>query len=498
VTEDRVTVPEQPLILIVDDSAESVEVLGKILADICDIQYALSGPEALTLVEKRLPDLILLDVMMPGMDGYQVCEALKRSTRTRDVPVIFVTAKSDPDSELRALGAGAVDFIHKPIIRQLVRARVNLHLALKAREQELHLLNAELAQRVIDRTQVLSDALVRAEGANRAKTVFLAKMSHELRTPMNAILGFAHLLGREVTEPRLVDRVAKIRDAGQRLLGIINDILEVSRLEADKVRIESIDFPLTSVLDATEDAWRERARAKGLKLVREVDPALPAMLRGDPVRLRQILTNFLSNAIKFSERGRITLRAQLLDAAKEDLVVRFEVEDQGIGIGEQEQATMFDSFEQADNSLTRKYGGAGLGLAICKHLTQTMGGKIGVSSTHGQGSRFWITLKLRRSAAAGPQAPVSLAAAAPSDVPPQVHVDWSEARKVADRLVTALANDDMEAQLQWQESAPVIAAVLGARSDAFRKAMGNFEFAAALDELRAAIAACPQLAAPNA
>lgn len=261
-------------------------------------------------------------------------------------------------------------------------------------------LNAELEQRVAERTRALSDALLGAEAANRAKSAFLANMGHELRTPLNAIIGLGYIVGRELTEPRLRDRVEKIRDAGQRLLEMVNQILEMSKLGANELQLEAADFALLAVLDASVNLVRERAAAKGLTVVREVDPALPLYLCGDAPRLEQILENLTSNAVKFSDHGRITVRASLVKSGGEDngdgVLVRFEVEDQGIGVDEEKQAVLFNTFEQADNSNTREYGGVGLGLALCKRLTELMGGEIGVSSTPGQGSTFWVTLRLKQ------------------------------------------------------------------------------------------------------
>lgn len=294
-------------------------------------------------------------------------------------------------ADLERLSDTVLALNHDYADAQLELAQTNL----KVRQ-----LNAELEQRVAERTRALSDALLGAEAANRAKSAFLANMGHELRTPLNAIIGLGYIVGRELTEPRLRDRVEKIRDAGQRLLEMVNQILEMSKLGANELQLEAADFALLAVLDASVNLVRERAAAKGLTVVREVDPALPLYLCGDAPRLEQILENLTSNAVKFSDHGRITVRASLVKSGGEDngdgVLVRFEVEDQGIGVDEEKQAVLFNTFEQADNSNTREYGGVGLGLALCKRLTELMGGEIGVSSTPGQGSTFWVTLRLKQ------------------------------------------------------------------------------------------------------
>ncbi|MBM4201425.1 MAG: response regulator, partial [Gammaproteobacteria bacterium] len=300
----------RPRILVIDDMAENIQVLGEYLSDAYEIHYALSGPEALALIEDAVPDLILLDVMMPGMDGYAVCDALKRHACMREVPILFVTARNDAESESRAFSAGAVDFIQKPVNREVVRARVGLHLSLRARERELSELNAELGTRVAERTQELADALAREQVANRAKSLFLANVNHELRTPMNAILGLSGLLANHVADPQLRERVAKIDRAGQQLLRIVDDVIDMADLQAGKIAIECVAFDVSAVLDRVAERWRARAETRGLELVQSSDPGLPSLLYGDPARLGQILGNLLGNAVKFSAQGSIGLRAR--------------------------------------------------------------------------------------------------------------------------------------------------------------------------------------------
>jgi signal transduction histidine kinase len=490
--------PAQPVVLVIDDLPDNVEVLGACLANDYEIECAFSGPEGLALARGMAPDLILLDVMMPEMDGYAVQAALKDDPRTREVPVIFVTAKNDADSESRALAAGAVDFIHKPVNRDVVLARVRLHLALKARERELRELNLGLERRVEERTQALRDALVRAESAHRAKNLFLANVNHELRTPMNVLFMLAELLCRQARDAGLREQADKIKRAGQQLLGLVEDIVDIADLQAGKVRIDAVDFELSAVLDEAEAAWRGRAEAKGLALERAVDPELPEVLRGDPRRLGQILGNFLGNAVKFTERGQVVLRACLQEAQEDGATVRLEVEDQGIGVAPERQAAIFDIFEQADNSTTRSYDGAGLGLAICKQLATLMGGRVGVSSAPGEGSRFWASVRLGRAAMAAPPPAYAGEAVQAAPVPvADLDLDWSRMRRVLVPLTGLLAAGDIEAYLVWQRSERLLDAVLGKRSGAFNQAMESFDFAEALRHLRAVRQAYPQMAAPG-
>ncbi|WP_119153321.1 PAS domain-containing hybrid sensor histidine kinase/response regulator [Caldimonas tepidiphila] len=260
-----------------------------------------------------------------------------------------------------------------------------------------------LEELVASRTAQLAEARERAEAANRAKSAFLANMSHEIRTPLNAILGLTHLLRRDGVLPRQAERLSRIEDAGRHLLSIINDVLDLSKIEAGRLELEHTDFALDAVLDHVASLIGPEAEARGLRI--EVDSAgVPTWLRGDPTRLQQALLNYAGNAIKFTEQGGITLRVRLLGEAGDALRLRFEVQDSGIGIAPEKQAQLFEAFEQADPSTTRRYGGTGLGLAITRRLARLMGGEAGLDSEPGRGSTFWFTARLERGRETVPQA----------------------------------------------------------------------------------------------
>ncbi|MES2958648.1 MAG: PAS domain-containing protein [Pseudomonadota bacterium] len=241
-----------------------------------------------------------------------------------------------------------------------------------------------------------------AEQANRAKSAFLANMSHEIRTPMNAIVGLTHLLARDTRDPLQQERLAKIGDAAQHLLKVINDILDLSKIDSGKMVLEDTEFSLDELLTRTIAMVRERASEKGLELVLDTDH-LPDRLRGDPTRLSQALLNLLGNAVKFTDKGWVRLRGELLREERGRLQVRFEIQDTGPGIAPSQQAAIFNAFEQADSSTTRRHGGSGLGLALTRHLAALMGGAVGLHSTPGAGSSFWLTAWLGRGQEARPK-----------------------------------------------------------------------------------------------
>ncbi|WP_461394194.1 response regulator [Deferrisoma sp.] len=274
--------------------------------------------------------------------------------------------------------------------RELAAHRERLEELVARRTAELERTNEELA-RTVERLREAKEA---AEEASRAKSRFLANMSHEIRTPMNGVLGMLDLLLSTRLDARQERFVRTAERSAEHLLALLNDILDFSKAEAGRLELEEIELSPAELVEDVADTFSEAAHAKGLELAVRLDPELPALVRGDPVRLRQILHNLLGNAVKFTPQGEVVVSAQVTARSSRRAELRFEVADTGIGIPEAAQPHVFEAFTQADGSTTRRFGGTGLGLAICRHLVERMGGEIGFESREGVGSRFWFAVPL--------------------------------------------------------------------------------------------------------
>ncbi len=365
---------ETHTLLIIDDIVDNLMLLGEAMSPEYKIKVATGGVQGLELaVQKPKPDLILLDIMMPGIDGYEICRRLKADDRTRHIPVIFLSALDKESDELQGLDAGAVDFITKPFKLEVVRARINTQLELLRMRQQLQ------------------TARLKAEAASQSKSVFLANMSHEIRTPMSAIMGMTDLALEKATDPQQRTYLETVKISADSLLALINDILDFSKIEAGQMELDERPFVLAEVIEAAMRTVSILSKEKGLGITLEIAPNVPVAVAGDSLRFRQIILNLLSNAIKFSEKGTICIHVTLQHAGLETITLRVAVTDQGIGIKEEKIGSVFNAFSQADNSVSRKFGGTGLGLAICRQLCELMDGTIKVESTYGKGSTFSFT-----------------------------------------------------------------------------------------------------------
>jgi signal transduction histidine kinase len=362
-------------ILIVDDEPHNRDVLEAMLsAEGHLLSTAASGDEALAVVAQQPPDLILLDVMMPGMDGYQVTSAIKSDVATRNIPVIMVTALDDRNARMLGLRAGAEDFLAKPVDRAELCARVRNLLRLKAAIEEAR------------------EARMMAEHANSAKTLFLRSMSHELRTPLNAITGFTEILElgiHGVVNPEQTKDLGRIKRAANYLLRLINDVLTVARLEGARP-LHPISIAVNPVLAEVEGLCANQAKANGVTLT--VTPSEPEMVvTADAERFQQILLNLITNAIKFTPKGgRIAVTC---DGGESMVHVR--VQDTGVGVRVADIDRVFEAFVQIDRHLTKAtQQGVGLGLSISRELARAMHGDLTLQSTEGAGCTFTLTLPI--------------------------------------------------------------------------------------------------------
>ena len=410
---------KQYRILIVDDEANNRKLLHQILKDNYQLSFSVDGKQALEIANKIIPDLILLDIMMPEMDGYEVCQKLKSQLKTNKIPVIFTTAMNEIEDELHGFETGCVDYIIKPFSPPIVMARVKTHLKLKDAletmasqnkklEREKNKVtqnNLELEHRVTERTAQLEstnfnlqntlkqarDLAKKAESANIAKSQFLANMSHEIRTPMNGIIAATDLALAEGLKPEIENYIRIAHDSGQSLLKIINDILDFSKIESGYLEIENLPFALKETIDSIIEMLFAEFKEKGIDLSLKIDPNLPEILVGDSMRLRQGITNLVNNALKFTNTGgliTIGVNQKKVGIHHGKIMLDFYIKDTGVGIKSKHLDNLFNPFTQADPSSTRKYGGTGLGLSISKKIVEKMNGEIDIKSEYGKGTIF--------------------------------------------------------------------------------------------------------------
>ena len=388
-------------ILIVDDTPENLQVLSATLSDRgYKVRGVIKGTMAIRAAKSAPPDLILLDIKMPDLTGYEVCEQLKADPQTKEIPVIFISALDEVLDKVKAFQIGGVDYITKPFQVEEVLARVEHQLTIKRLQKQLLTQNQQLQEEIVERRK----AEEVAAAASKAKSQFVANMSHELRTPLNAILGFTqvmlrdrHLSSEQVENLRIISR------SGEHLLDLINDVLDFSKIEAGIIGLYETSFDLYRLLDTLEEMFQIKCEQKNLLLNFLVSPDVPQFIKTDEKKLRVCLTNLLGNAIKFTSYGSVTLRVQAElgthSPAQQDLPITndqlpitnyqltFEVEDTGCGIAEAELDSLFDAFVQAEAG-KKAVEGTGLGLTITRSYVELMGGNITVSSVFGQGTIF--------------------------------------------------------------------------------------------------------------
>jgi signal transduction histidine kinase len=403
-------------ILIVDDQQPNVELLEQILGmqGYRKVTSTTDSRQVAIICSELNPDLILLDLHMPHLTGLEVIEQLRRPASDLYLPILVLTADITPEAKRQALQSGASDFLSKPFdvtevllrVRNLLETRFlylqvqnqnnRLEETVRARTSALEAAQGALVRK----NEELSLAFAKASEVAELKSQFLANINHEIRTPINGILGMVNLLADSELNAEQRECTEMLRSSADWLVKVMNDILDVSQLGSGKARIERRTFDPRILLEELSAIYRTRAHAKGLKFSCSVTPSVPRLVSGDPGKVRQVLDQLLGNAIKFTENGRVSLTAELLYETPEALTVRFAVEDTGIGISEEQRRRLFEPFVQGDGSLTRRYGGTGIGLALSKKLVELQGGEIGLDTNPGGGTTAWFSAVLEKLPAA--------------------------------------------------------------------------------------------------
>jgi len=385
-------------VLIADDDEDDYiltrELLQRIGRQRFRLDWTPSYEAALQAIELNQHDVYLFDYHLGQSDGLELMrEALARGCKA---PIILLTGNDDWETDVEAMKAGAADYLVKgQLDARLLERSIRYAIERKRAQEEL----LEYAHDIERKNRDLAQAVQVSQEATKLKSQFLANVSHEIRTPMNGVLGMTELLLESELTVEQRDYAETAFRSAEALLDIIDSILDLSKIEAGKLQLEALDFSPAEVLHDVLKLVSGRARSKGLKVAAKVSDEAHRQLRGDPVRLRQVLLNLVVNAIKFTERGEVSVEVGVVDSSDHGVHLLFEVLDTGIGLTPDAQARLFQPFVQADGSITRKYGGTGLGLAICKQLIEMMGGRVGVDSQPGQGSRFWFTARFQRARA---------------------------------------------------------------------------------------------------
>jgi len=390
-------------IIVVDDNPENLNVLKNTMKELYMVYPCPSAAAMFDLLEHVWPELILLDVEMPEMNGYEAIKKLKSGDK-KEIPVIFLTSMTDAESELEGLSYGAVDYIRKPFVTPLLLQRIRTQLSIQEQQTEIkHLLDLKTEE-----VKMREKAELEAERASQAKSDFLSHMSHEIRSPLNAVIGMINIANEEKTIEGIKVYLDKAGNAAKHVLGVINDILDMSKIEANKLELSDSEFDFPMMMTNIVDVTGIKAQEKHIQIVTDISKDIPSVVICDELRLAQVITNLMTNAIKFTpDNGKVQLNAQKLEEKDDEVTVRIEVADSGIGISPEQQAKLFSAYNQADRTIAKQFGGTGLGLAISKRIIEIMQGKIWVESELGKGAKFIFTLKMKKGkqgAAAGASA----------------------------------------------------------------------------------------------
>lgn len=382
-------------LLILDDKEANIISLAALLSEVEHINIIRSTDpnEALKICWKNDISIALVDVQMPDINGFEFVSLLKSNPKTNHIMAIMVTAISKEDKYLlKGLESGAVDYLYKPLNPEITVAKVTSFVRQIHIQEEIKQKNIALEE---SRRQLIR-AKEEAEEARKSKESFLANMSHEIRTPINGIVGIIHILRNTSLNDEQREWVNRLDNASNSLLFIINDILDISKIDSGMMKIEHENFSIHKKLMDIENVFAIKAKDKNLVFDMEIDPNLPEYIKSSPIRIQQIINNFISNALKFTEKGTITLKATVVKHVDSQYTIKFAVVDTGIGIKPEAIEQIFLAFEQGDDSITKKYGGTGLGLAIVKRLADLLQGKIEAKSVYGEGSEFSFQLTVEQ------------------------------------------------------------------------------------------------------
>ncbi|MEX0982185.1 MAG: hybrid sensor histidine kinase/response regulator [Bacteroidales bacterium] len=379
-------------ILIVDDNPKNLQVLGKTLQkENYAIEFAISGPAALEWLKNEKFDLVLLDINMPGMDGFEVCSNIRSEPEFDHLPVIFLTADADKKSILKGFGMGAQDYVTKPFDSKELVMRVKTHLSLKKSRESLEELNSVLEEKVLERTRQLNEVKEKAEASDRLKTAFLNNISHEIRTPLSGILGFGQLIiNPDLTMDEKKKHLGMLNMSGDRLLQTINNYMDISLIVSGNQKVKTGEVDADELLNSLYGSFIPECEAKGLKMTLS-GPEQPKILKfkSDRGLLHKALSHVIRNSIKFTDEGSISIGYK-----KEKDNTLFFAKDTGIGIESGARDKIFNLFMQADNSSNRNYEGSGLGLSIARGYIELLGGEIGFESEKNKGTVFYISLPI--------------------------------------------------------------------------------------------------------
>jgi signal transduction histidine kinase len=385
-------------ILVVDDSLVNLAVLDEILdRQDLNVLMANSGEKALKLAKQSQPkpSLVLLDIVMPGWDGYETCRQFKEDPELTSIPILFLSGLGETENKVRALKAGGVDYVSKPFQEEELLARVRTHVELSRLRQSLEAEVAAKTEKIQSLLEALQISYQKAQESSVLKTQFLRNISHEFRTPMNIILGtMDELMEDTELDDEQQDMATAVLNAGKQLLEILTNMLNFAQQFEGEMEQESVAFDLRELIAELMNTFTPQAASKDLDINKHIDQDVPVRVHGGQKYLQEILSKLLDNAIKYTEKGSIELSIHVDDRPSNKVPCRFAVKDTGIGIPEDKRTYLFETFSQIDGSSTRSHDGMGMGLALAKLYVETLGGEIGVENHHNGGSTFWFVVPL--------------------------------------------------------------------------------------------------------